>query len=141
MIRLDLSDPILWKAAMTTTSLRALSLRERLAIPRFADNLFVIAGDSNEHVLYTLDPSEKRCSFVFWAEDMRENILKSRKLIGMPVDEEDGMVIAIKELIRPIVAVCLWGVMHQGQTTVIINDNQNTCCWINSRGGCRKAIA
>ena len=72
---------------------------------------------------------------------MEENILKSLKLIGMPVDEEDGMIIAIKELIRPVVAVCLWGVMHQCQTAVVINDNQNACCWVNSRGGCRNVIA
>ena len=141
VIRLDLADPRLWKTAMTTTSLRALSLRERLAVPRFTDNLFVIAGDINEHVPFTLDASEEECSFVFWAEGMEENILKSLKLIGMPVDEEGGMIIAMKELIGPVVAVCLWGTAHQGQTAVVINDNHNACCWINSRGGCRNVIA
>ena len=46
LIRLDFSDPGLWKATMTTTSIRAFSLRERLALLGFTDNLFVIAGDS-----------------------------------------------------------------------------------------------
>ena len=57
---------------MTTTSLRALSLRERLAIPGFAENHFVIAGYSNEHVLFTLDAREKKCLFFFWTEDVEE---------------------------------------------------------------------
>ena len=65
VIRLDLADPGLWKAAMATTSLRALSLQERLALPGFTDTLFVIAGDSNEHVLFTLDAREKKYPFVF----------------------------------------------------------------------------
>ena len=52
---------------------------------------------------------------------MEENVLKSLKLIGVPVDEKGGMIIAIKELIGPVVAVCLWGAAHQGQTAVVIN--------------------
>ena len=126
---------------MTTTSLRALSLRERLAIPGFTGNLFVVAGDSNEHVLFTLDAREKRCSFGFWTEDMEETVLKSLRLYDMPVDEENGMIIAVKELVGSVVALCLWGASHQGQTAVFINDNQNACCWINSRGSCRNAIS
>ena len=124
VIRLDLADPILWKAAMTTTSLRALSLRERLAIPGLIDNLFVIAGDSNEYVLFTIDAREKKCSFVFWTEDMEESVLISLKLFCMPV-----------------VALYLWGTSHQGQTAVVINDSQNACCCINSRVSCRNPRA
>ena len=45
VIRPDLADPGLWKAAMTITSLRALSLQERLALPGFTGTLFVIPGD------------------------------------------------------------------------------------------------
>ena len=126
---------------MTTTLLHALSLRERLAIPGFTDNLFVIAGDSNEHVLFTLDTREKKGSFVFWTKGMEERLLSSLALFGVPVDEEDGMIIAIKELIGPVVALCLWGTSHRSQTAVVINDNQNACCWINSRGSCRSPIA
>ena len=37
--------------------------------------------------------------------------------------------------------VFLWIPSHQGQTAVVINDNQNACCWINSRGNCRNPIA
>ena len=51
------------------------------------------------------------------------------------------MIIATKELIGPVVAVCLWETSHQGQAAVVVNDNQNACCWINSRGGCRNMIA
>ena len=51
------------------------------------------------------------------------------------------MIIAIKELIGPVVAVCLWGASHQGQTAVVINDNQNARCRINSRWDCRNTIA
>ena len=51
------------------------------------------------------------------------------------------MIIAIKELIGPVVALCLWGTSHQGQTAVVINDNQNACCWMNSRGSCRNPMA
>ena len=134
VIRLDLADPSLWKAAMTTTSLRAFSLRERIAILGFTDNLFVIAGDSNEHVLFTLDASEKRCSFVFWTYGMEERVLESLKLLVMPVDEESGMIIVTKELVGPVVAVGLWGTSHQGQTAVVINDNQNTRGWITRAG-------
>ena len=76
VIRLDLrlANPSLRKAAITTTSLRAHSLRERLATPGFTDSLFVIAGDSNEHVLFTPDAREKKCSFVFRTEDMEERV-------------------------------------------------------------------
>ena len=101
----------------------------------------MIAGDSNEHVLFTLDALEKKCSFVFWTEDMEERVLESLKLLEMPVDEESGMIIAIKKLIGSVVAVCLRGASHQDQTTVVINDNPNAYCWINSRGGCRNVIA
>ena len=72
VIRLDLADPELWEAAMTTTSPRALSLRERLALPGFADTLFVVTGDNNEHVLFTIDARGKRGSFCFWTEGMEE---------------------------------------------------------------------
>ena len=48
-------------------------------------------------------------------------------LFGMPVGEQDGMIIAIKELIGPATAVCLRGADHHGQTAVVINDNQNAC--------------
>ena len=72
---------------------------------------------------------------------MEESVMRSLKLNGMPVDEESGMIIVTKELIRPVVAVCLWGASHQDQTAVVINDDQNACCWINSRGGCRSMIA
>ena len=96
VIRLDLADPELWKTAMTITSLRALSLQERLALPGFTGTLFVITGDSNEHVLFTLDVREKRCSFVFRVEGMEERALSSLVLFGIPVDEPDGMIIAIK---------------------------------------------
>ena len=51
------------------------------------------------------------------------------------------MIIATKELIGPVVAVCLWGTSHQDQTAVVINDNQNAWCWINSRGSRRNTIA
>ena len=126
VIRLDLADHGLWETAMTTTSIRALSLQERLALPGFAGSLFVVAGDSNEQVLFTLDARQKRCSFVFWTEDMEERVLTSLAFFRMPVDEQDGMIIAIKELIGPVLAVCLWGVDHHGQTAVVVNDNQNS---------------
>ena len=141
VIRLDLANPSLWKAVMTTTSLRALPLRERLANPGFTDNLFVAAGDSNEHVLFKLDARENKCSLVFWTEGMEERVLKSLALFWMPVDEEDGMIIAIKELIGLVATLCLWGTSHQGQTAVVINDNQNACCWINSCGSYSNTIA
>ena len=123
VLRLDLADPGMWKTAMTTISLRVLSLQERLALPDFTDTLFVISGDINEHVLFTLDTRQNRCSFVFWKEDMKERVLSSLALFGMPVDEQDGMIIAIKELAGPVVALCLWGADHHGQTAVVINDN------------------
>ena len=85
----------------------------------------MVAGDSNEHVLFTPDAREKKCLFVLWAENVEESVLKFLKLIGMPVDEENGMIIATKELIGPVAAVCLWSANHQGQTAVVINDNQN----------------
>ena len=140
VIRLGIVDPGLWKAAMTTTSLRALSLRERFALPGFTDTIFVIAGDSNEHVLFTLGAREEKCSFVFWTEDMEERVLSSLTLFGMTFDEHDGMIIATKELIGPVVALYLWGANHQGRTAAVINDNQNACCWINSHGSCRNPI-
>ena len=66
MIRLDLSNPGLWETAMTTTSIRALSLQGRLTLPGFTDTLFVIAGDIIKHVLFTPNTRHKRCSFVFF---------------------------------------------------------------------------
>ena len=124
VIRLDLADPDLWEVAMTTTSLRTFSLQEILALPSF-----------------TIDAKRRRCSFVFWTEDMEDKILSSLALFGMPVDKQDRMIIAVKELIGPVAAVCIWGADHRGQTAVLTNDNQNACCWINSRGNCRNPIA
>ena len=43
---------------------------------------------------------------------MEESVLKSMRFFGMPVDEENGMIIAIKELVGPVVALCLWGTSH-----------------------------
>jgi hypothetical protein len=99
---------------MTTTPLRAMSLQERLALLGFAETLFVIAGDSNEHVLFTTDARNRRCSFVFWTEDTEKKILTSLASFGMPVDEQDGMIIAVKELIGPVAAICHWGADHHG---------------------------
>ena len=104
---------------MTTTSIRVLSLLGRLALLGFTDNLLVIAGDSNEQVLFTINARYKRCSFVFWTGDVEERVLVSLALSGMPVGEQDGMIIAIKELVGAAAAVCL--------TAVVVNDNQNAC--------------
>ena len=74
----------------------------------------------------------------------RRHGVKSAVIFGtlrMPVDDQDDMIIATKELIGPVVALCLWGTSHQGQTAVVTNDNQNACCWINSRRSYRNPIA
>ena len=72
---------------------------------------------------------------------MEERVVSSLVLFGVPVDEQGGMIIATTELIGPVVAFCMWGANHQGQTAVVINDNQNPCSWTNSCGSCRNPIA
>ena len=95
---------------MTTTSIPARSLQGRLALPGFTDTLFVIDGVTMSTFSSNSMPGKKkRYSFVFWTEGMEERVLTSLALFGMPVDEQDGMIIAIKELIGPVVVVCLWG--------------------------------
>ena len=77
VIRIDLAHPEIWQALVMTNTTNAISLRERLAIPGFSDLVFILAGDSNEHVLFNTDVQLRKCSFVFWTSDLERTILLS----------------------------------------------------------------
>ena len=132
VIRLDLAHPEIWHASVMANTTNALSLRERLAIPGFSDSVFILAGDSNERVLFTLDVQLKKCSFVFWTCGLEKAIISSLAASGMPVDEHSSMMISFKEMAGPTLAADLWGKHHHGSTAFAINDNQNACVWIQT---------
>ena len=133
VIRPDLVHPEIWHASVMTNTTNASSLRERLAIQGFSGSVFILAGDSNEHVIFTLDVQLKKCSFVFWCEDLGTTILSSLAAPGMPVGEHAGIMTSLKEMAGTTLAVDLWGKYHHGATAIAINDNQNACVWIQTR--------
>ena len=98
---------------MTNTT-NALSLRERLVIPGFSGSVFILAGDSNEHVLFTIDVQLIKCSFVFWTKEVERQVFSSLAASGMPVDEHASMMISLKEMAGPTLAADLLGKYYHG---------------------------
>jgi hypothetical protein len=133
VIVLDLENPELWVTGVTAASVNSLSLAERLALPDFARTVFVLAGDSNMHVLFTIDPQHNKCSFVFWTRAVQEGILSALAELGMPLDVSQEMMISLKEMAGPTLGIIRWGRFHGEVTALAINDNLNACSWIQTR--------
>ena len=132
-LRVQLSDPNLWRANMLCAFTSVISVPERLAIPGELDNVVPIGSDSTPWLLAVFNYRAKECGVIVWTEEVVRAISDALVATGVPEEMLDELIISIKELASTIVIHAIWGKRETGRLFVNMNDNYNSCRWMWKR--------
>ena len=132
-LRVQLSDPELWRTSVISPFTHVVSVAERLSIPGELENMVTIGSDSTPWLLGVFNYDTKECGVLVWTKEVVEGIVDALKATGVPDSLLDDMLISIKELAAVVVMHATWGLRTRGKLYLNLNDNYNACRWVLKR--------
>jgi hypothetical protein len=122
-----------FRTPVIQTCLGSFSPFERLSLPGQASMAVMLGSDASPDALFVANWKLKEAIYFEWTPSRAQRLRRFLEQSGVPPEDMPDTIIAVLELIPPVLGFAHWGRGCTGSLFIAAIDNMNAVSWVNNR--------